>query len=122
MEIQKCDFCHRAEIDWRPLEDEDDEPAYICTNCIDQQRLMRLRDSFVTLHRQLLIGLPPYFPQELFGYIYRVNYRQWLYFNGCKRSQRIQTLRKLLCGAPWTTNLIYDLHQRLQDQIDMGYR
>ena len=50
MEIQKCDLCHRAEIDWRPFEDEDDETSYICTNCIDQQRLMRLRDSFVTLH------------------------------------------------------------------------
>ena len=103
------------------MEDEDDEPAYICTVCTDQQRVTGFRRSFVALHRNLLYGLPPHFPQELFVYIFPANYRQWLSLNGCKRTQHTQTLRFLPCGAPWARKHIYDLHQRLQEQADQTH-
>ena len=117
MIIKVCVHCNRTEIDWRPMEDEDDEPAYICTVCTDQQRVTGFRRSFVALHRNLLYGLPPHFPQELFGYVFPANYKQLLSMNNCKRAQRTETLR-LLCGAPLTRNHIYDFYQRLQEQAD----
>ena len=91
MIIEVCVYCNRTEIDWRPMEDEDDEPAYICTVCTDQQRVTGFRRSFVALHRNLLYGLPPHFPQELFGYVFPGKYRQWLSMNSCKRAQRTET-------------------------------
>ena len=120
MEIESCAHCNRTEIERRPLEDEEDLPSYICTVCIDQQRVVRLRSGFVVLHRHLFYELPPHIPQELFAYVFPTNYRQWLSLNRCNREQRNQTLRFFLCGAPWTRNHIYDLHQRLQTQIDRG--
>ena len=120
MIIEVCVHCNRTEIDWCPMEDEDDEPAYICTVCTDQQQVTGFRCSFVALQRNLLYGLPPHFPQELFDYVFPANYRQWLSLNRCKRAQRTQTLRFLFCGAPWTRNHIYDFHKRLQEQFDQG--
>ena len=61
MEIEVCVYCNRTEIDWRPIEDEDDEPAYICTVRTDQQLVTGFGRSFVALHRNLLYGLPPHF-------------------------------------------------------------
>ena len=120
MEIESCAHCNRTEINWRPLEDEEDLPSYICTVCIDQQRVVRLRSGFVALHILLFHELPPHIPQELFAYVFPTNYRQWLSMNRCKREQRIQTLRFFLCGAHWTKTLMYDVHQRLQTPLDRG--
>lgn len=100
------------------MEDEDDEPAYICTVRTDQQRVTGFTRSFVALHRNLIYGLPQHFTQELFGYVFPADYKQWLSMNSCKRAQRTETLRLLLCGAPWTRNHIYDLQKRLQEQAD----
>ena len=78
----------------------------------------RFRCSFVALHRNLFYGLPPHFPQELFGYVFPANYKQWLSLNRCKRAQRTQPLRFLFLRVSMDEEPYLRLHQRLQLQID----
>ena len=121
IDIAVCIVCSRSEFDRRPSEDEADMPEYRCTKCIDQQHLVNRLNGFTSLHRQLFYELPPLFSKDLFAYAFPANYEQWKTFNRRNREQRLQTLRFFFCGAPWSRNYIYDLHQQLEMQVNRGY-
>ena len=121
IDIAVCIVCSRSDFDWRPSEDEADMPEYRCTKCIDQQHVVRHLNGFTSLHRQLFYELPPLFSKDRFTYVYHANYEQCKTFNKRNREQRLQTLRFFFCGAPWSSNYMYDLHQQLGLQANRGY-
>ena len=114
---KQCSKCHTLEFDWWPEDDlaEDKILPYICTRCVDQEKILIAAKWFMVLHRTR-------FPPEVFHFLFPTNWAQWSYLNSCQRSQRVQNFRQLLMGAPYTQNDIYSLHYMFEEQIRQGHR
>ena len=99
--IVRCSYCNRKEFEWRPdLHDfSDDIHVYTCSRCSDQRRLDTRRHCYTTLFRHLNEALPPLFFAGLFDYAYPLQLT-----NIDTRKQRINTMRFILHGKPWTSN------------------
>ena len=121
VEIAVYTLCNRSEFNWQHDEDDFGIPAYNCTLCSDHARQEQCLNSFNTLHRRLLHDLPMPFSIDLFDHIYPTTHKQLKFPNKDNREQRVSMMRWILSGAPWTRNSIYDLHQKINEQIRRGH-
>ena len=113
--ISTCSLCSRIENSWLPVYDgcEAETISYVCVRCRDRKRRQAIAERFVKLHCNK-------FQVDVFTYLHPANYQQWIYLNRHLRNQRMDNLRYLLNGSPYTPNIFYDTHFLMKEQVKRG--
>ena len=95
--IQQCSKCGTLEFDWWPEDDlaEDNILPHICISCVDRDKILIAVKLFMVLHRTRFLP-------EVFHFLFPNNWAQWSYLNNCQGSQRVQNLKQIIMGAPYT--------------------